>query len=287
MLTHSITLFITTCGEIWKEDVDLNFRVLGKTGLKVSILGFGGIPIRRINEKEAISVLNHALDLGINFIHTSITYGDSAYKIGKVMKERRDECFLTVKVGGRVKTEAEETLRRSLQALKTDHIDIAQLPVNPHDFPKVMGSGGAYEAFLKAQQEGIINFIGITSHDVDFLTRAINANAFSNLITPFNYVKNTARKKLLSVAHDRNMGVIAMKTLGKGGLSNISQALRYVWNHDIHTAIVGMNKLSEVDHNVTNANNLQTLTEEENKQLQMKANEIVGANRLSSSGAVF
>ena len=82
------------------------------------------------------------------------------------------------------------------------------------------------------------------------------------------------------------MGVIAMKTLGKGGLSKVSQALRYVWNHNIDTAIVGMNKMSEVEENVTTANNFHPLTKEEESQLQKIAEDIIKANRLSSSGAV-
>ena len=265
----------------------MNYRTLGKTGLKVSILGFGGIPISNVSEEEALAVVNHALDLGVNFIHTSITYGDSTYKIGQVMEKRRDECFLAAKVGGRTEREAEDTLRRSLKALNTDHIEIAQLPINAYEFPQVMGPKGAYKAFEKARHEGVIDFIGITSHDVDFLTEAITTKAFSNLIMPFNYVAREDRERLLSLAAELDMGVIAMKTLGRGGLTNVVQALRYVWNHDVDTAIVGMNRLSEVEENVATANNPQPLTEEEERRLQKIAEEVIKGNGLSSSGAVF
>jgi predicted aldo/keto reductase-like oxidoreductase len=265
----------------------LKYRILGKTGLKVSILGFGGIPIRRVSEKEAVAVVNHAIDVGVNFIHTSITYGDSANKIGLVMKERRDECFLAVKIGGRTKVEAEDTLKKSLEALNTNHIEIAELPINASEFHNVMAPNGAYEAFERAKDDGVIDFIGITSHDVKFLNDVIPTKSFSNLITPFNYVATTAREKLLSVANKLDMGIIAMKTLGKGGLSNVSQALRYVLNQDIDTAIVGMNKKTEVEENVSTAENLHPLTEEEKHSLQQRAAEIIKANRLSSSGAVL
>jgi predicted aldo/keto reductase-like oxidoreductase len=269
-----------------RVDHNVKYRVLGKTGLKVSILGFGGIPILRVSEKEAVAVVNRALDLGVNFIHTSVTYGDSADKIGQVMKERRNECFLAVKVGGRTEKEAEERINNSLAALNTDHVEIAELPVNADAFPRVMGPEGAYKAFKKAKEEGLIDFIGITSHDVGFLTEAIAAKSFSNLVAPFNYAANTAREKLLSLAAELNMGVIAMKTLGKGGLPNASQALRYVWSNDVHTAIVGMDKLSEVEQNVATASNLQPLTDEEVRQLQNMADKIIKERRLSSSGAV-
>ena len=268
----------------------MRFRILGQTGLKVSILGFGGLSIgyRRVNEKDAVAVLNRALDLGVNFIHTSITYGDSAYKIGKVMKERRDECFLAVKIGAsqRTKEQAEERLTKTLKALNTDHAEIAQFKPPLRTFPKAMRPGGPYEAFEEARREGVIDYIGVTGHDVDFLVEAVKTKAFSNLITPFNYVANSAKEKLLPLADDLNMGVIAMKALGKGGLRDSLQALSYVWNHDVDTAIVGMNRLSEVEENVAAANNLRPLTQKEREDLKTMAEKIVKAGRLSRFGSV-
>jgi len=264
----------------------VKYRVLGSTGLKVSILGFGGIPIQRVSPKEAVAVVKRALDLGVNLIHTSVTYGDSAVKIGQVLAERRNECIVAVKVSGQMAHEAEARLRESLTALQTDHIEIAELPVNAAAFPQVMGPNGAYTAFEKAKQAGVIDHIGITSHDVGFLTEAITSTAFSNLVVPFNYAANTARETLLPLAAEQDMGVIAMKTLGRGGLPNASQALRYVWNHDVDTAIVGMNRLSELEENITTANDPQPLSEAEERTLQKIAAEIVNEGRLSSSGAV-
>jgi len=268
--------------------MSLEYRVLGQTGLKVSILGFGGIPIMRVSEGEAMEVVDRALDLGINFVHTSVTYGDSANKIGKVMKERREECYLAVKIGGgqRTREEAEERLRNTLEVLNTDHVEIAELPINAEDLPKAMRSGGAYEAFEKAKEEGIIDHIGITSHDVDFLVEAIKTRKFSNLIVPLNYAANSAKEKLLALAKEIDMGVIAMKTLGKGGLPKASQALRYVWGYGVDTAIVGRNKLSEVEENVAAASNFHPLTQGEKEELQHIAEEIIKAGHLSKSGAV-
>jgi predicted aldo/keto reductase-like oxidoreductase len=268
--------------------MSMKYRVLGQTGLKVSILGFGGIPITTVSEGEAVTVVNKALDLGINFIHTSVTYRDSANKIGKVMKERRDECYLAVKIGGgqRTREEAEKRLSSTLEALNTDHVEIAELPINAEDFPKAMGPRGAYEAFEKAKEQGIIAHIGITSHDVDFLIEAVQTGKFSNLIVPFNYAANKARDKLLSLAAELNMGVIAMKTLGRGGLPEVEKALGYVWSHDVDTAIVGMKKLFEIEENVSTASNFRPLTQAEKDELQHRAEGIIKAGRLSKSGVV-
>ena len=279
-------------------DVTLRYHVLGKTGLKVSILGFGGIPIGNLkgrilrdgttSEKQAAKVVNRALDLGVNFVHTSVTYGDSAQKIGNVMKERRDDCYLAIKMQtkNKAKKETEDLLKKSLTALNTDHIEIAELPVNAEVFPKAMGPEGAYEALREAKEEGIIDYIGITSHDVDFLTEAIHTKAFSNFITPFNYAANRAKDKLLTLAAELDMGVIAMKTLGRGGLPEVEKALRYVWEHDVDTAIVGMNGISQVEQLVAIADDPKKLTIDEERQLKKIAEEIIGASRLSRSGAV-
>jgi predicted aldo/keto reductase-like oxidoreductase len=262
-------------------------RILGQTGLRVSVLGFGGIPIRGVSEREATAVVNRALDLGVNFIHTSITYGDSAFKIGSVMKERRNDCYLAVKVGGHTRADAEARLTESLDALNTDHVEIAELPVNASAFSRVMGPGGAYEAFAEAKEEGVIDFIGITSHDVDFLVDAVTTEAFSNLITPFNYVEDTAAKRLIPLSAERDLGVIAMKTLGRGGLPDPGTALRYVLNHDVDTAIVGMKAISEVEANVATVNDLQPLSVAEEERLREIGQKIREAGCLSSSGAVL
>ena len=266
----------------------MEHRMLGQTGLKVTILGFGGIPIKDVTEGEAVEVVNRALDSGINFVHTSITYGDSAYKIGKVMIERRDDCYLAVKIGGSLRTaeEAGGRLRNTLEALNTDHVEIAELPVNAEGFPRAMGPGGAYEALERAKEEGVIDHIGITSHDVGFLEEAITTGKFSNVITPFNYAASAAGERLIRSAQERDMGVIAMKVLGKGGLPKPTLSLRYVLGNEIDTAIVGMKKISEVDQNVSVASDLKPLTTGDIEELKSMAEEIINSGRLSSSGAV-
>jgi predicted aldo/keto reductase-like oxidoreductase len=158
--------------------------------------------------------------------------------------------------------------------------------VNAAAFPQVMGPGGAYEAFYRAQAEGLIDHIGITSHDVPFLAEAVTTDAFSHLVVPFNYAAAVARTTLLPHAEARGLGVIVMKTLGKGGLPHPSQALRYVWQHAVDSAIVGMATRAEVEANVAAANASRPLTADETRRLAAIAAELVAANRLSSSGAV-
>ncbi|MFB0558743.1 MAG: aldo/keto reductase, partial [Candidatus Bathyarchaeia archaeon] len=135
----------------------MEYRILGRTGLRLSVLGFGGIPIRDVSEKRAVAVVNRCIDKGVNFIHTSVTYGDSCQKLSKVLEGRRDEVVLAVKIGGgRAKADAEQQLKETFETLRVDHVEVAELPINARDFPEAMAPGGAYEAFVDAQERGEI-----------------------------------------------------------------------------------------------------------------------------------
>jgi len=267
--------------------IKMQYRKLGKTGLKVSKLGFGGIPIRDVSEKQALDVVNRCLDLGVNFIHTSVTYGDSTQKLSKVLAERRDECILAVKIGGgRTKQHGEDRLKETFEALKVDHIEIAELPINANDFPEAMAPGGAYEAFLDAKELGLIDHIGITGHDIDFLNAAIKTDRFSNVIAPYNYIANKAEEELFSTARRLEIGIIAMKVLGVGGIPEVREALRYVWEGDVDTSLVGMRNLQEVEMNVEVANLSEPLKADERELLKETAERIKREGRLKFSGRI-
>lgn len=252
------------------------------------MLGFGGIPIRNVSEKQAVAVVNRCIDKGVNFIHTSVTYGDSCQKLSKVLEGRRDEVVLAVKIGdgGRTRANAEQRLKETFETLKVDRVEIAELPINARDFPEAMASGGAYEAFVDAQERGEIDHIGITGHDIDFLVDAIQTDAFSNVIVPYNYVANKAEERLLPLARRKGLGIIAMKVMGVGGIPEPPKALRYVLSGTIDTAIVGMSRLEEVEENLRIAENPEPLTEEELSLLREISERIKREGRLKFSGKI-
>jgi len=265
----------------------MDYRILGKTGLRLSVLGFGGIPIRDVSEKQAVAVVNRCIDGGVNFIHTSVTYGDSCQKLSKVLKDRRDEVVLAAKIGGgRARSDAEQRLKETFETLGVDHIEIAELPINARDFPAAMMPGGAYEAFVDAKERGEIDHIGITGHDIDFLIDAIQTDAFSNLIVPYNYVANKAEERLLPQARQRDLGIIAMKAMGVGGIPEPPKALRYVLSGMIDTAIVGMSRLEEVEENLRIAEDPEPLTDEELRLLEEISERIQREGRLKFSGKI-
>jgi aryl-alcohol dehydrogenase-like predicted oxidoreductase len=131
---------------------------LGKTGLMVSRVGMGGIPIQRPAEDEAITLIRRALDLGVNLIDTAAGYGESEERIGKALVGRRDQAIIATKSGRRSKAEAASELERSLKRLRTDVIDIWQLHniSSAEAYDQVTGPGGSLEAAQEALQAGKI-----------------------------------------------------------------------------------------------------------------------------------
>ena len=166
---------------------------LGKTGLKVSRIGIGGIPITRPTKEEAIRVIQRALDLGINFIDTSLAYGDSEIRIGKAIADRRDEVIVTTK--GRTS----EHIEQSLKHLKTDYIDLWQFHniSTSEDLEKILGPDGTMAGVQKALEEGKIRHIGISSHTLKIAIRAVCSGQFEVVQFPFNFVSNEALDELI------------------------------------------------------------------------------------------
>ena len=267
----------------------MHYRTLGKTGLKVSVIGFGTIKFPQISEKQASETLNCALDLGINFIDTARNYGDSEHKIGIVLKERREECYIATKTSSRSYEGAMKDLETSLRELQTDHIDLWQLH-NVCDMKKwreVTAPGGALEAARRAKEEGIVDHIGISFHRaLDVMREAIRCGEFEAIMVLYNPLdeENTGRE-IIPLAHEHNVGVIAMKPLSGGTLTlSISDeerekrhhssngewfdpivrgCLRYIIsNPAVSTVIPGMRFTWEVEENVKAAD-MPPMTDEE------------------------
>jgi len=269
-----------------KGVIKMEYRVLGKTGLKVSVVGFGGIPIAKVSEDEAVEVVRRAMDLGINLFHTSPTYGDSATKIGRAIRDRREECILNVKIFGVSRERTQKGLESALKMLQTDRIEIVQFRITPEQFEQGLGKEGGLNVLLKAQEEGIIEHIGITDHDPNFVAEAIKTGYFSNVVVPFNYVYNEAREKLIPLALELGVGVAAMKPLGRGALTNVAEALNYIWEHGASTAIVGMKSIREVEENASIGSKVQPLTPKQKRRLKSLAETLLRKYKIKSGALI-
>ena len=267
---------------------------LGGTGLEVSIVGFGGIKLPQIDRDAACKVLNRALDLGVNFIDTARGYGDSEEKIGWAIGERRDEFYISTKSPAHTAREMKNAIQESLRKLRTDHIDIYMCHNLRYSsaYDKVMGPGGAMEALVEAKEEGIVGHIGFSCHRFhETMERGIRSGIFGAIMVSYNILNDElVDEKILPLAKELDVGVIAMKPLAGGVLAapppelNIhakmpvtaEKALRFVLANDtVDVAIPGMVRVSEVEENVKVGQTFPRMTEKEKKEL-IEAAEALG-----------
>jgi predicted aldo/keto reductase-like oxidoreductase len=226
---------------------------LGKTGLEVSRIGMGGIPITRPTEDEAIKVIQRALDLGITFIDTAWRYGDSEERIGKGVAGRRDQVVIATKTftrgkGGEAKATALQQLEASLESLNTDYIDLWQFHgVNTlEEYKQILGPNGAMEAAQEVRQVGKVRHTGISSHSLDVALEAVRSDLFETIQFPFNFVNNDPADELVPLAREHDVGFIAMKPLAGGQLGDANLAIKYLLQFDNVVPDPGIQKVEEI-----------------------------------------
>jgi len=257
-------------------------RRLGRTGLEVSIIGFGGIKLPLIDKETAHKVLNKALDLGINYFDTASEYGDSEEKIGWTIGERRNEFYISTKSPALTAEEMETDIQESLRKLRTDYIDIYMCHNlrHPSDYNKVMGPGGAIEALREAKEEGMIGHIGFSCHRFhETMERGIKSGLFEALMVSYNVLNDElVDEKILPLAKKLDVGVIAMKPLAGGALASpashlragaeiqltAEKALKFVLANDaVNVVIPGMMRIWEVEENARVGETFSSMTEDE------------------------
>lgn len=243
-------------------------RTLGRTGLQLSLLGFGGFHLVEVTRADADLLLNTYLDRGGNYIETAAGYGNGASerKIGEALSHRRDEYFLATKCQIREAAGAAELIDRSLGNLKTDHVDVLFIHgVQTYDeLERVLGSGGAIEAAESARDAGKVRFIAISGHGrQDVMRTAIDRYPFDVIMTGFNYFDrfNFPRvyDDLLPAANEKGVGVLAMKPFADGYLwKNWEDALRYTASLPVASVVAGMNTMELLDKDFRLAESLPT-----------------------------
>jgi predicted aldo/keto reductase-like oxidoreductase len=248
----------------------MRYRVLGRTGLQVSVIGFGGIPIQRVSAAEADLIVNKSLDLGINFYDTARGYTDSEAKLGAVLRQRRKEAIIATKSMARTASDMAADIRASLKAMGVDYIDLYQLHniKSKAALEKVLGPGGALEALLQARKAGLIRHIGVTGHIKEFLLETLRIPEIETVQFPFNPVEANGVPELLELSGQTGTGVIIMKPLAGGAFNNAGLALRYVLEHPVSTVIPGMDSLQQLEENAKVGRDPQPLSAQEKKMLE-------------------
>ncbi len=242
----------------------MEYRILGKTGLKISRMGLGGIPIQRIDAEGTKTLLHRLMEAGINYIDTARGYTVSEEFLGYGLEGIREHFVLATKSMAHTKDAMAADIETSLKNLRTDYIDLYQLH-NPSadQLKQILSPGGALEALLEAKAAGKIGHIGITAHSLEVATAALEYPWVETVMFPYNIVE-TQGKELIAQCARRNIGFVCMKPLAGGALEDATLAMRFVCaNPDVTVVIPGMAEEQEIGQNLAACSDTSPLTHDE------------------------
>ncbi len=204
--------------------------VIGKTGLQVNRFGFGGIPIQRVSEKQAVTTVVHAIEHGVDFIDTARNYTTSERRIGMALKQTSRRVVLASKSQSKSAEKVRADLETSLKELQKEYIDLYQCHFvrDANEYQQIIAPNGALEGLLRAKEEGLIGHIGLTSHSLDLLERVIDDGLFESIMVCFSFLEPKAKETVIPHALAKNIGVVAMKSFSGGIIDDPAPALKYV-----------------------------------------------------------
>ena len=256
----------------------MEYRVLGKTGLEISRLGFGGIPIQKINAEGTKKLIDALINEGVNYIDTARGYTVSEEYLGYATEGVRDKFILATKSMARTKAGMEKDIDISLTNLRTSYIDIYQVHnPSPKDLEQVLAEGGALEALFEAKAKGKIGHIGITLHSVELFEIAVELPWVETIMFPYNIVE-TQGKELMAKCTEKNIGFICMKPLAGGAIDDAALALRFIAsNPDVTVVIPGMAEEAEIKQNSAAISDTTTLSAKEQEKIG-EIKELLGTN---------
>lgn len=283
-------------------------RSLGKTGFKVGILSLGGQATLELpgTEEESERIIHRALDLGVNYIDTAAAYGRgiSQVNIGRVMRTRRSEVWLSSKTHDRTYDGSMRLLEESLKSLQTDHLDTWQLHNVQHQaqLDQIFAADGAIKAMERAKEEGMVRTIGITGHyEPLVLLDAIKRYPFDLILLAVNAADVhylSFKNYLLPEVQRQGLAIIGMKVTTRGrmlsswtpppieeqparlatpkpGTINIKEALTYNMSLPVSTTIIGVDNVAQIEENVSIASGFSPLSEAEMQEIEFKTLPIV------------
>lgn len=196
-------------------------RSLGRTGMMLSMIGFGGIVVKDAKPEDASVLVKLAIDSGINYFDVAPSYGDAEIKLGPALEPYRKNVFLACKTTKRTKDESRAELEQSLQHLRTDHFDLYQLHAvtTIEDVNTIFGPNGAIETFQEARKEGKVRFLGFSAHSVEAAMALMDRFDFDTILFPVNFATWNAGNfgpQVLARAQEKKMGILALKAMAKG-----------------------------------------------------------------------
>ena len=247
-----------------KERKHMEYTTLGKTGLRISKIGFGGIPIQKVDAAATRTLMEKLAAAGVNYIDTARGYTVSESYLGEALEGMRDKFILATKSMSRTKEAMAKDIEISLGNLRTDYIDLYQVH-NPSasDLDAVLAPGGALEALMEAKEASRIGHLGLTAHTPAVFERALELDWVETIMFPYNLVE-THGEALMKRCTQKNIGFICMKPLAGGALEDAALALRFiVQNPDVSVVIPGMYDVKEIEQNIAAVSDTSKLSAEE------------------------
>jgi len=253
----------------------MDYITLGSTGITVNKNGFGALPIQRISESEAVYLLKKAYDNGITFFDSARGYTDSEKKIGIALSDVREKIIVATKsFAGDAKT-FWELLEISLEVLKTCYIDIYQFH-NPSVIPRPGDEFGAYDAMLEAKAQGKIKHIGITCHRLDRALEAAESGLYETIQYPVSYLSSEDELDFVRLCAKKNIGILAMKALSGGLITNSAAAYAFLAQFDNLIPIWGVQRENELDEFISYQNKPPVLDENAKRLIERDVAELRG-----------
>ena len=247
----------------------MEYRILGKTGLRISRMGFGGIPIQKIDAEGTKALMHRLKDAGLNYIDTARAYTVSEEYLGYALEGIREHFVLATKSMARDKAAMAKDIDTSLQNLRTNYIDLYQIH-NPNaaQLEQVTAPGGALEALMEARQAGKIGHIGITLHSVELFRQCLELDWVETIMFPYNIVESQG-EELIRRCTEKNIGFICMKPLAGGAIDDATLAMRFIAaNEHVTVVIPGMAEEAEIDQNIAAVEDPSPLSPEELAKIQ-------------------
>lgn len=218
-------------------------RLLGRTGEKISVIGFPGLAMIHGDLEEGNAAVKAAYEAGVNYFDVAPAYGNgkAEVRLGEALQQvDRDRIFLANKTKMRDAKGCELELNRSLDRLKTDRFDLYQLHHlrKPEEVEQALGPGGAMETILKAREAGKVRFIGFSAHTTKAALLALEKFPFDTVMFPINFVELFTigfGREVLEAAHQKGAGVLAIKTMSAGAWPQGVERTRKWWYRTLET----------------------------------------------------
>lgn len=234
---------------------------LGRTGLMVTRSSFGALPIQRISFDEAKKILLKAYKGGINFYDTARMYTDSEEKLGYAFSDIRKDIIIATKSVATDRKTLLEHLETSLKNMKTDYVDILQLH-NPGVLPDPEDPESSYAGMIEAKKKGMVRFIGITNHRIKTAIQAVESGLYDTMQFPLNSISSDIDLELIEICKKKNVGLIAMKAMSGGLITNSASTFAFLRQFDNVVPIWGIQREAELDEFLQLEKNPPELTDE-------------------------